>query len=59
MVRIIILGRETGQGRGTYFESKDFGLHEGERFAVHFDETFASLNNEGLVVAIEGAESVC
>lgn len=26
-----------------YFEAQDFGLREGERFSVHFDETFASL----------------
>ena len=27
----------------TDFESKDFGLDEGERFAIDFDETFAFL----------------
>ena len=31
------------RGENVYFESKDFGLSEGERFAVYFDETFSSL----------------
>ena len=26
-----------------YLEAKNFGLSEGERFAVYFDETFSSL----------------
>ena len=26
-----------------YLEAKDFGLSKGERFAVHFNETFSSL----------------
>jgi hypothetical protein len=30
--------------RGTaHLEAEDFGLHEGERFAVYFDEAFAFL----------------
>lgn len=29
--------------REVYLEAKDFGLSEGERFAVYFDKTFPSL----------------
>lgn len=29
--------------RKVYLEAKDFGLREGERFSVYFDETFSGL----------------
>ena len=36
---------DCGSGREkVYLEAEDFGLDEGERFAVDFDETFALLN---------------
>lgn len=37
---------DVGRERKTNFETEDFGLHERERFAVHFDKTFASLDEE-------------
>ena len=33
-------------GRSIYFEAEDFGLGEGEGFAVYFHETFAGLECE-------------
>lgn len=37
--------REAGwEGMEAYLEAEDFGLREGEGFAVDFDEAFALLN---------------
>ena len=48
---------DMGRERRTNFETEDFGLHERERFAVHFDKTFPSLNDERSVEEFRRARS--
>jgi hypothetical protein len=40
--------RRCARGDFIYLESEDFRLCEGERFAVHFNETFALLRKESV-----------
>ena len=49
-VRLLVVATGLGVSdwvllEGIYLEAKDFGLDEGERLAVHFDDALASLIN--------------
>jgi len=46
---------EMGEG---YFEAEDFGLGEGEGFAVYFDEAFAGLSDSVSIQSREGGKVV-